>query len=62
MQIKKNLEICTSDFWYDLTDGGYLKPKEICANKKDAEKVEKALEILREFKDSCYDQIENFEM
>lgn len=60
MKIKKGLEISTGDFWYDLTDGGYLNPNEICLNKKDAEKVEEAIEIIKDFKDSCEEQIEGF--
>ena len=36
MKIKKELEgISTSDFYYDLTSGGYIKPEEIgILNKK----------------------------
>lgn len=60
MKIKSSLEISTGDFWYDLTDGGYLNPNEICANKKDAEKVKQAIEVIRDFQNSCEEQIEGF--
>ena len=60
MEIKKGLEISTDDFWYDLTDGGYLKPKEICEKPEDAAKVIEAIEILRDFASSCEEQIEGF--
>ncbi len=60
MEIKKGLEISTSDFWYDLTDGGYLKPTEICENLKDAIKVKEAIEIISDFQESCYEQIAEF--
>lgn len=60
MEIKKGLEISTSDFWYDLTKGGYLNPDEICANQDDADKVSKAIEIIEDFEDSCEKSIEDF--
>jgi len=60
MKLKKDLEVSSSDFWYDLTDGGYIKPDEICASKKDAEAVKKAIEVLLDFQNSCEEQIEGF--
>ena len=60
MKIKKGLEISTSDFWYDLTDGGYLKPEEICENGIDAKRVVEAIELLMDFQQSCDEQIEDF--
>lgn len=60
MKIKKNLEVRCTDFWYDLFDGGYLKPEEICADKKDAEKVLEAIAIIEEFRNSCEEQIDDF--
>ena len=60
MNIKKGLKISTTDFWYDLTSGGYIKPDEICEKKKDAEKVNDAIKIIEDFKQSCEDQIERF--
>lgn len=60
MKIKKGLEVSSSDFWYDLTDGGYLDPVKICANKEDAEKVIEAIKIIKDFEKSCDEQIEDF--
>lgn len=60
MEIKKNLEISTADFWYDLTDGGYLNPEEICAKKEDAKKVLEAIDVILDFQRSCEEQIEGF--
>ncbi len=60
MLIKEGLEISTDDFWYDLTDGGYLKPSEICENSEDAAKVNKAVEVIRDFANSCEEQIVEF--
>ena len=60
MKIKKGLNISTSDFWYDLTDGGYLNPDEICSDKKDAQKVQDAIKIIKEFQASCEEQITDF--
>jgi len=60
MKIKKDLEISTDDFWYDLTDGGYLNPHNICEHNEDAICVENAIHILSVFRDSCEEQIEGF--
>ena len=50
MELKKGLNISTEDFWYDLTDGGYIKPEEICQNQEDAEKVNYAIRTLQIFR------------
>jgi len=60
MKIKQGLEVSTGEFWYDLTDGGYLNPKEICENYEDALEVLKAIKIIENFRDSCEEQIEGF--
>jgi hypothetical protein len=60
MEIKKGLTISSSDFWYDLTDGGYLDPFKICKNKEDSEKVSAAIKIIKDFQSSCEEQIEDF--
>lgn len=60
MKLKPNLANSTSDFWYDLVDGGYLNPHEMCEKKEDADRVAEAIKVLSEFKDACEDQIEDF--
>lgn len=60
MKVKQRLQIGSDNFWHDLTDGGYLNPMDICKNKKDAEKVIAAIEVVKEFKNSCEEQIEGF--
>jgi len=60
MKIKKGLTVSSDDFWYDLTDGGYLKPREICENLKDAQSVEDAVKVIADFEESCNEQIEGF--
>jgi len=61
MKIKKGLQISSSEFWYDLTWGGYLDPDKICESAEDAQKVQDAINVLREFEMSCNEQIEGFE-
>lgn len=58
--IKDGVDVSTDDFWYDLTRGGYLKPKKILANPAHVKEVEKAIEIVRKFEESCEEQIEGF--
>jgi len=60
VKLKENLKVSSEDFWYDLTDGGYIKPREICYFVLDAEKVERAIEVIKEFQKSCEKQIKDF--
>jgi hypothetical protein len=60
MKIKKGLENSTGDFWYDLTDGGYLDPEKICEDLEDAKKVKQAIAVIKDFENSCEEQIEGF--
>ena len=60
MKLKENLEISTTDFWYDLIDGGYLNPYDICASMGEAEGIDNAVQLLKEFQNSCEAQIEGF--
>jgi len=60
MKIKEGCTASSSDFWYDLTKGGYLKPEEILENNEDVEAVKNAISVLTDFEDSCEEQIEDF--
>lgn len=60
MELKKGLDVHTSDFWYDLTDGGYIKPEEMCVNPDDAAQVNDAIRVLERFRAACEDQIPDF--
>ena len=61
MKIKKDCTATTSDFWYDLTSGGYLKPEDILENQEDVDRVKNAIAVLLEFEQSCNEQIDDFE-
>lgn len=60
MKIKTGLDINSQDFFYDLTNGGYLDPFDICENIEDAERVYKSIKILVEFRDSIRESYEDF--
>ena len=60
MKIKEGCTASSSDFWYDLTSGGYLSPEDILENKEDVERVKNAIEVVQEFEQSCNEQIEGF--
>jgi len=50
MKFKKKVsKYHTTDFWYDLFEGGYLKPKKI-VKKESQEEIEKAISILKKYK------------
>lgn len=55
MKWKKDAEIITSDFWYDLT-GGYIKPTELLEDEKEIKLVIDAIKVLEEFKRSAEDE------
>lgn len=51
MKIKDlNEPIVTDDFWYDLTDGGYIKPEDVLEYQQDIYNVNEALKVLMKFK------------
>jgi len=60
MKIKEGCTASTSDFWYDLTKGGYLNPEEILESKNDVDRVKNAINVVMEFEQSCEEQIEDF--
>ena len=60
MKIKNGCEVTTSDFWYDLTSGGYLNPEEILEDPNDVKCVTDAVKVITEFETSCIDQIDGF--
>lgn len=49
MKFKKDAEpVSTMDFWYDLTDGGYIDPDDLL-EPEDAKKVKDAIAVISEF-------------
>ena len=59
MKIKEDCEESTDDFWYALCNG-YLKPEKMLENENDLKQVLAAVETLKDFQDSCEEQIEDF--
>jgi hypothetical protein len=54
MDFKKRKEpVYYSDFWYDLTDGGYIKPEALLKDKGEARAVREAIELLQRFGDEA---------
>ncbi len=53
MKFKKDAQITTSDFWYDIFDGGYIKPENLLESPEDIKKVQEAIKTLKEFHDSA---------
>ena len=49
MQIKKDAKpIVTDDSYYDLFEGGYIKPEDLL-EKDDAKRVQEAVNVIAEF-------------
>ena len=49
-KFKKDAEPVTSDdFWYDLTDGGYIKPELLLEEIEQIHELEKAIKTIRSF-------------
>ena len=59
-ELKEGLKITSSDFWYDLTSGGYIDPRKICKNPEDAKKILDAINVILDFENDCNEQIEDF--
>lgn len=60
MKLKEGLDIHTSDFGYDLIDGGYFDPEKMCEDQGDAKRVKDAIAVIKEFKKACEEQIDGF--
>ncbi len=39
----------SSDFYYDLFEGGYIKPEKMLVEKEDAKKVNDAIKLVKKF-------------
>lgn len=55
IQIKNTEPIPTDDFWYDLFDGGYFEPENLCENPKDAEDIRLAMNTIIKYQQSLDD-------
>ena len=58
--IFKNLNeenaIWTSDLYYDLFEGGYIKPEDLLESEEDIDKVKQAILTINEFLDGAIDK------
>ena len=45
----------TSDFWYDLVLGGYIKPEEMLSDPEQVKEIEKAVNVLSSFERAAKD-------
>ena len=51
MKFKADVEpTATCDFWYDLFEGGYLKPARFLEDPEEAKRIEEARKLLMEYK------------
>lgn len=49
-KFKKNAQPQGSgDFWYDLTDGGYIKPEAVLSDKAQIKEIRQAVETIKSF-------------
>lgn len=42
----------SNEFWYDLTDGGYIKPEQILEDQKQLKIVNDAIKVLWSFQEA----------
>lgn len=59
MKFKKNakdLDVCTSDFWYDFFDGGYIVPEELMSDEDEIDAVNIAARVLKKFYNELIDK------
>jgi hypothetical protein len=56
MKYKKLKEqINVDDFWYDLFVGGYIKPEKLLVDEFDINKVQEAIELIKDFEQGLID-------
>lgn len=48
-EFKEDAFVSSDDPWYDLTDGGYIKPEDLLVDQKQAKMVADAVKLLRDF-------------
>ena len=56
MKFKKDVKIYSDNFWYDLFEGGYIKPEKLLKNQKDIKKVNLAIATLKQFSNEAIKQ------
>ncbi len=62
MQLKDGVEIPSmEDFYYDLFDGGYIKPEELLDDPEAAENVRRAIRVIQRFEQLLLDASEEDE-
>lgn len=44
---KEGASCYTDDFWYDLTDGGYIEPEKILVNQEQITQLRAAIDLVR---------------
>lgn len=57
MNIKKGVYVNLEDPFYDLFEGGYIKPSELLESTEDVEEVSKAMDVIEQFLCSLEDHI-----
>lgn len=56
MKFKADVEpAATCDFWYDLFEGGYLKPENFLEDPEEVKQVEEARRLLMKYKRALMD-------
>lgn len=58
MKLKKDANVTTGDFWYDLFDGGYIVPEDLLESSDDIDIVNNAIEVLKDFRESLEEVME----
>ena len=58
-KFKKGVKVYTEEFWYGLTDGGYIKPENVLVDEEQFEKLQAAIDLVRSFERAIDDQSEN---
>lgn len=48
----KNKYPSTDDFWYDFIENDYIKPEQFLKDQIDIDKVNEAIKLIREFKNT----------
>lgn len=58
-KFKDGVDVYTEEFWYDLTDGGYIKPENVLSDNEQITKLREAIDLVRSFERAIDERNEN---
>ena len=58
-KFKEDADVYTEEFWYDLTDGGYIKPEDVLDDREQIANLRAAIELVWSFEKAINERMED---